>query len=251
MSALEKVVLTELSRDEALLGLYGPDARSGQDVYLHDGAFLPGFKEPLIAAGYDPKTSSAEFTAKIKKEYKSLRKLVKPAALGFGYGLGPKKYRADMAALGIEMTEDEAFAVYKAYWELYKGVKTWEKELKRQHTLNKGWVLDGLGVPIGVYEDLIRDVVNRVCQRTGHSILVYWIQIFARQLREAGIEWHPIIIDFHDESIIEVPVQQSSRALEILEQDSFLELNRMLNSHIPLKGEGLVCDTLADIKIED
>jgi hypothetical protein len=80
---------------------------------------------------------------------------------------------------------------------------------------------------------------------------VYWIQIFARQLREAGIEWHPIIIDFHDESIIEVPVQQSARALEILEQDSFLELNRMLNSHIPLKGEGLVCDTLADIKIED
>jgi DNA polymerase I-like protein with 3'-5' exonuclease and polymerase domains len=251
MTALEKFVLTELSRDETLLGLYGPDARPGQDVYLHDGAFLPGFMEPLREAGYDPKTSSAEFTAKIKKEFKSLRKLIKVPVLGFGYNLGPKKYRRDMATLGIEMTEDEAFAVYKAYWDLYKGVKVWEKELKRQHTLNRGWVLDGLGVPIGVYEDLIRDVVNRVCQRTGHSILVYWIQIFSRQLRDAGIEWHPIIIDFHDESIIEVPAEQAERALEILESTSFEELNRMLNSYIPLKGEGLVCDTLADIKIED
>jgi DNA polymerase I-like protein with 3'-5' exonuclease and polymerase domains len=250
VTALEKVVLTELSQCPALLSLYGPDARPGQDIYLFDGAHLPGFKEPLLEAGYDPFKSTEEETAEIKKKFKALRKKIKPASLGFGYGLGPTKYRADMEALGYSMSEDEAREVHTAYWNLYKGVKDYERELKRQHTKNRGWILNGIGRPLGIHQDYTHDIINRTSQSTGHDLLVYWVYIYSKMLADAGIEWHPIIVDFHDESIIEVEEGKAEQALTILIK-AFEELNRLMNCSIPLTGEGIVCDNLAEVKIED
>lgn len=250
VTSLEKVVLAERSRDEALLNLYGPDARPGQDIYLHDAASLPGFREPLIEAGYCPRTSSAEFTAEIKRKFKGLRKKVKPASLGFGYGLGPKKYRADMLALGYEMTEDEARAVHRAYWTLYSGTKEWERELQRQHRKNRGWILNGIGRPLGIHEDYTHDIVNRDTQSTGHDLLIIWLTIVIERLDAEGIEWYPIILDFHDETIIEVREEQATRAARLMDE-SFLVLNELMGNTIPLTGDGEVCNNLADIKVED
>ena len=81
VAALEKVVLAERSRDEALWSLYGPNAKPN-DVYLYDGAHLPGFKEILLKAGYDPHNPTAEMIARVKKECKATRKKIKPASLG-------------------------------------------------------------------------------------------------------------------------------------------------------------------------
>lgn len=176
--------------------------------------------------------------------------LIAKNSLGFGYGLGPTKYRADMEALGYSMSEDEAREVHTAYWNLYKGVKDYERELKRQHTKNRGWILNGIGRPLGIHQDYTHDIINRTSQSTGHDLLVYWVYIYSKMLADAGIEWHPIIVDFHDESIIEVEEGKAEQALTILIK-AFEELNRLMNCSIPLTGEGIVCDNLAEVKIED
>lgn len=249
INSLEKVVLAERSKDPALWKLYGPGARPN-DVYLYDGAHLPGFKEDILAAGYDPDMTTQEMITRVKKECKSTRKKVKPASLGFGYGLGPRKYRLDMRLNGFDISDDEAFEVWKAYWKLYEGVKKWEKELLRQRRKNDGWFLNGIGRPVGVHEDKLKDIVNRDCQSTGHDLLIEWIYIYTRELDRRKIEWYPAIIDFHDESIIEVEESRAEESLEIM-MSAFDELNKQMKSEIPLAGEGLVCDNLAEIKIED
>ena len=96
-----------------------------------------------------------------------------------------------------------------------------------------------------------RQMVVSNCQSTGHDLLVYWVDIYSEMLDAEGIEWYPIIADFHDESIIEVKAEHADRALEIVERESFDELNRRMGNIIPLQGDGLICDNLADIKIEE
>lgn len=239
-----KVVLTEEQRH----ALDIPEAVN--DVYLFDGAHLPGFKEPILASGYSPFNTNKEMLAKTKKECKAIRKKVKPASLGFGYGLGWKKYMDDMHALGYSITEAEARAVHKAYWKLYKGCKEYEAELKRQWRKNRGWILNGIGRPIGVHDDFLHDIINRSVQSTGHDLLVYWIQEFRQLLDNEGIEWYPIIIDFHDESIIEVREDQAKRAHELL-HEGFVKVNERMGNVIPLTGDGMVCNSFADVKMED
>ena len=96
----------------------------------------------------------------------------------------------------------------------------------------------------------VRRMVVSNCQGTGHDLLVEWVDTYSRELDARGIEWHPIIIDFHDESIIEVEESRAEEALQVL-TGSFAQLNTKLGNTIPLAGEGIVCDNLADIKIED
>ncbi len=249
LTSLEKVVLAERSKDPALWSLYGPGAKPN-DVYLFDGAHLPGFKDDILGAGYDPKNPTSEMISKVKSVCKSTRKKVKPASLGFGYGLGPRKYRLDMRLNGFDISDDEAFEVWKAYWKLYDGVKKWEKELLRQRRRNDGWFLNGIGRPIGVHEDKVKDIVNRDCQSTGHDLLIYWVHTFSRELDRRGIEWYPIIIDFHDESIIEVEEARAEEADYVLGW-ALTALNEQLKPVINLTGDGLICNNLAEVKIED
>ena len=249
VTSLEKVVLAERSRDPALWNLYGPEAKPN-DVYLYDGAHLPGFKEEILAAGYVPDNPTADMIRHVKSVCKSTRKKVKPASLGFGYGLGPRKYRLDMKLNGFDISDDEAFEVWKAYWKLYKGVKIWERELTRQWRKNDGWFLNGCGRPIGVHADKMKDIVNRDCQSTGHDLLVEWIHIYSRELDRRGIEWYPVIVDFHDESIVEVREEQAEEAAEVM-QWAFDELNKLTGSTIKLTGEGTIADNLAEIKVEE
>ena len=171
INSLEKVVLAERSRDEALWNLYGPDAKPN-DVYLYDGAHLPGFREDILAAGYDPINTTAEMISQVKHSCKSVRKKVKPASLGFGYGMGPKKYGRTMRMLGFDVTDEDAFEVWKAYWKLYGGVKVWETELLRQLQKNDGWFLNGIGRPMGVHADKTKDIVNRDCLAEGTTVHV-------------------------------------------------------------------------------
>jgi DNA polymerase I-like protein with 3'-5' exonuclease and polymerase domains len=150
----------------------------------------------------------------------------------------------------VPISLEECRTIHAGYWELYAGVKEYEKELLRQLNNNNGWVLNGLGRPLGIAPDLEKDIVNRVVQSTGHDILVQWLNIYSTMLQGAGIPYTSIIADLHDESIIEVPEHHAEQALKIMSVDAIRELNRQLGGRIPLKGEGMIAHCLADIKIE-
>jgi hypothetical protein len=78
-----------------------------------------------------------------------------------------------------------------------------------------------------------------------------YTRIVARLLDEANVTWSPIVMDFHDESIIEVPDDQVPLATRIMEKDAYAELNRQLGGTCPLKGSAAVSKTLAGIKLEE
>jgi DNA polymerase I-like protein with 3'-5' exonuclease and polymerase domains len=131
---------------------------------------------------------------------------------------------------------------------LYQGVKVYEKELLRQYDNNKQWVLNGIGRPLGIYEPYKRDIVNRVVQSTGHDVHLFYILITADLLNQAGINWRPIIIDFHDQMIVEVAEKDAPRVKEIMGQEAYSRLNALLNGRLKLKGDAQIVKNMAEAK---
>jgi DNA polymerase I-like protein with 3'-5' exonuclease and polymerase domains len=102
-----------------------------------------------------------------------------------------------------------------------------------------------------VDEKYTKDLLNRVVQSSGHDILMMYVKIVVGMLNDNKVTWAPIVMDFHDESIIEVPDEQVPLAARILEKDAYAELNRQLGGTCPLKGTAAVSKTLAGIKLEE
>lgn len=246
-TAVEQVVLAELSRDPSLWKLYGPTARPN-DIYLFTGAYLPVIGPKIRAAGYDPDNPTPEGINAAKKAAKKERQIAKTVVLGSSYGAGAPKIAQTLRLSGVEITDNEAKAIHSGYWALYKGVKEFEAELVRQWKNNDGWVYNGIGRPIGIAEDYIKDIVNRVIQSTAHDCLILFLGIVIDQLDVANIDWKPWILDWHDELMIEVREDQAEMAARIIDGICLDLLNEKLGGKIKLKGGAEIVDNLAQIK---
>lgn len=247
-AALEPSVLTELSRDPSMLQIYGPGVPKN-DIYIFTGAHIPGIKESFLACGYDPKSPTKESIARIKKEHKNLRAICKVLVLSSQYGAGPRKIHETLKLQGVNKTLEEVQEIHRAYWELYKGIKEYERFLLKCWNRNNGWILNGIGRPLTIHGDLTKDIVNRVCQSTGHDIHMVGLTILRRVLFERKLEHSWVIADFHDESILEVPKGTENEVI-----DAFFameaELNELLKSYVPIKIDPAVGTSLADFKVE-
>ena len=250
VNALEMVVTAELSQDDNLLALYGPAAKKN-DIYLFYGALMPGLGEKIVAAGYDRLNPTAETIDAAKKACKKERGIAKLLILSDNYGSGVKKKHKILSLEGIDMPLSQVEAMHLALQEAKAGVTHYSDWLRNEWRSNGGWVENGYGRPMCVDEKYTKDLLNRVVQSTGHDILMMYTKIVARLLDEARVTWSPIVMDFHDESIIEVPDDQVSLATRIMEKDAYAELNRQLGGTCPLKGTAAVSKTLAGIKLEE
>jgi len=255
-TALEPVVATELSGDPELMKVFGPNAPAGSDIYLHTGAGLPQFRDQIVAAGYDSENLTAEGAAHAKKAVKPLRAICKVLYLSSQYGAGPNKIWRTLTADGVDISLEQVRELHEQYWEYYQGIKSWEKQLRKEHRENRGFVINGIGRPIGVHEDSDRkfdkrkDIVNRVVQSTGHDILVQYLYGLCQLLDIEGIHWKPIIVDFHDEVLVEVPEEEAEAAIACFRRAQD-QLNAQLGGTIPLRINPVIVKTLADAKLED
>lgn len=250
VNALEMVVTAELSQDDNLLALYGPNAKKN-DIYLFYGALMPGLGDKITAAGYDRLNPTPETIDAAKKACKKERSIAKLLILSDNYGSGVKKKQKILSLEGIDMPLDEVEAMHLALQEAKSGVNAYSDWLLNEWRRNGGWVENALGRPMAVDEKYTKDLLNRVVQSSGHDILMMYAKIVRRRLDEAGLSWHPIVMDFHDEVIIEVPDAQVPAAVQILQYDSYKELNETLGGTCPLKGSAAVSKTLAGIKLEE
>lgn len=249
-SALEPVVLAELSKDPGLWAVYGPNAPAN-DVYLFLGANLPAPVGPAIrACGYDPHAPTPEAIQKAKKEAKQARQIAKAVKLACDYGAGSRKLKEILKLEGITIGEQEAEEMWEAFWETYKGLKSWRRELEIQHRTNKGWILNGIGRPLGVWEQSVKDLVNRTGQSTGHDIHIMYILIVDRLLSKEGIDWTPVILDFHDQMIVEVDRKDAERVKWLMGVRAYEILNDQIKGQIRLKGEANIVENLAYAKVE-
>lgn len=251
IASLEQIVLAELSQDKSLLELYGPGAKKGQDVYLFNGYSMPVIGQEIRDAGYHPEMFSKESVSEAKVIAKKARSIAKVITLAASYGAGPGKIRDTLAVQGIKITFDEAKLMHQGYWKLYSGVKQYSYYLEKQHAKNNGYVLNGIGRPVCCAADYLKDLVNRVVQSTGHDILMLVISEM-RRLRELSGNlklFKPVIIDFHDESLISCKKQDVEKVINLVKQ-AYKNVNLKLSGMMPIREEGGEVSSLAECKIE-
>lgn len=261
-TALENVVLAEVTRDENMLRLYGPDSLD-TDAYIWNGSQLPVIGPKFLEAGFDPNDPDPEIVASIKKNLKTERGIAKKVVLGKNYGMGAGKLRADLATEGIEMTQEEAVSIINGLNTLYQvAYLSYPAHLQEEWLDNRGFIVNALGLPCAVAHSKMKDLVNRATQSTGHQITVESACIFEEVLEEQGLTmmWWPgaercdrfvapWILDFHDEHMVEC-----DSAVQDIVQASYEErlrrLNEWLNPFIPLEADPEVGYDLATFKCE-
>ena len=217
---------------------------------MFNGSQLPVIGEKIIQAGYNPDNPDVDAIAKVKKECKKERGISKVITLGSSYGMGAKKLKMNLGLQGIKITEKEAYSMHGAYWELYKGVKLYEKFLLSELDRNNGYVINGFGRPVCCASDFTKDIVNRVVQSTGHDIHMLYMDICNKLLEEAGIEHDGIVWDFHDQTIIECNVEDAEKVKYIIGTVAYDELNKQLEGEIPLTGDPQIIKDMAGAKCE-
>jgi len=250
--ALEQVVLAELSEDPALMKLYGPGAKPN-DVYLFVGANFPGgIGSKIRATGYDPEHPTAESVAKAKKECKHERSIYcKKTVLSAAYGAGWKKMHQEFQLAGADVSEEDAQGIHASYWDTFAGVKRYGYRLLEEWRVRGGWVLSGTGRPIAVDEKYKKDIVNRVCQATGHDIHMMYVKIIKQLFIDAGIEVRPIVLDWHDQSIVQCRKEDAKQVAFLMEKAAYKLLNAKLGGIIPMEGEAMIVRNMAECKLEE
>lgn len=239
----DQVILTKEFIEEMEL------PRIAQDVYLFNGSAMPGIGEKIKGAGYDPLNPSASMIAQVKDKCKKERALAKLVTLGSSYKMGPAKLQRTLSLEGIEVSFEEAKEIHRAFWSLYAGVKAYDRELITQYEDNNGWVLNGIGRPIGIFESYKSDIVNRVVQSTAHDLHIYYIITVEQVLKENNIPFNWVIADFHDQTIVQVLRKDADRVRTLLSGECYRRLNAWAKGQIELKGDAQIVRDLSYAKV--
>lgn len=247
--AIEPVILAQMSQDPALLQIYGPDAKPNQDIYLFVAARIPALGKEIVKY-YDPAAPTAEGLAQAKKLCGRDRDIAKTVHLASLYGAFPPKIHETLVLGGIDISLAEVKQIHADYWRLFAGVKRWQQRLLDIWQQTGGWIPSLLGRPIPVAERLLKDIVNRHTQTSGHEFLQLWVTNTDRLRRERGVEMYPWLVDYYDEQIWEAPEASAAAAAKCID-DALAATNAQLELSIPIKGPSLIADNLAAIKCKN
>jgi DNA polymerase I-like protein with 3'-5' exonuclease and polymerase domains len=247
-AALEPTLLAEFSQDATLLNIYGPNALPNQDIYLYIAAKIPALGREIVKY-YNPDAPTAEGLADAKKKCKRERGIAKTVHLASAYGAGAPKIHETLIEGGVDISLLEVKQIHADYWRLFAGVKRFESELINIHSATGGWIPNVLGRPICVDKGYLKDINNRMIQSSGHDCLQLFIANLAALRRTHNLSWTPWILDMHDECIVEVPNDEVEQTVQTF-KEAMHRLNLELAMSISLKGDPMVAQTWADIKIE-
>jgi hypothetical protein len=196
ISALEPHVFAFLSKDPTLAKVYGEGAWLHHDIYFIAGMGIPGIGDQ-IKQHYDIDNPSLEGIQYLKKTMGSVRsKQLKPAFLGWMYGIGAKKL-----SVNLEISLYEAKTILRGIDKQFPGKKWLHQHLMQQWGERGGYVINGRGMPNCVDADKKQDLNNRIIQTTGHQILQRVLYHMDTYRGRYGIQMRPYIPDFHDETI--------------------------------------------------
>lgn len=217
--ALEPHVCAFYSRDPGLLSLY-QIGRPSNDIYIFTGAGSDQYGALFRGEGYDPVAPTKEAIKAIKTKYSEQRQVCKKIVLGCQYGMGAGKLHKELNIAGFDISFIEAKSLWDSYWRSFKGIKIFERELKRQWSDNGGWIRGIRGEPItipkpykyrnketGKYEtiDYTKDIVNRFVQRGGHNIHMRFIHHINTLRLDRCPSMVPFHVDLHDSTTWQVP----------------------------------------------
>ena len=247
LSAIEPHVLAHFSQDPTLMKVYGRGASEGHDIYMIAGMSVPGINEKILPY-YDIDNPDPEAIAELKKRESKLRKTkLKPAYLGWIYGIG-----ANTLATNLRITKKEATTILDGMDKQFVGRHYFDQELRSKWFRNDGYFLNGRGRPICVDKAKTRDFVSRFNQSTGHDCLVRLLFHMTIIRDELGLEeeFIPYVPDYHDESICLVKIGYEQQAIDIY-HEALDRLNAELCWTVEVKwGEPAIAPDLT-VRSED
>jgi DNA polymerase I-like protein with 3'-5' exonuclease and polymerase domains len=199
INALEPHVLAHASQDANFMKVYGPDAKPGHDIYLLAGMRIPGIGDK-IRPHYDVDNPDPAKISALKTELKSIRSnLIKPAYLGWMYGLG-----AGTMSVNLGLSYGQAKNILKGLEAQFIGKVKMQHRLEQEWAVNGGYIINGRGRPICVDKAFKKDLVNRYVQSTGVDLLNRILYHMNCYREDHKIDVIPYIPNFHDESVWQV-----------------------------------------------
>ena len=225
MTAGEPSVTTHLTRDKMYRYVCfdgigkAPFYKNGvlmiDDIYLAYASVSPLFAEEVRKAfdeKYDGRTFSEQWLKDpevIKNRLKKIRKKSKVYALGFAYGLGSKKLVTQAFDQGDILSQEQAAQAYKAYWQLFKGIREYQNILSQAMT-ERGWLENPFGFRFTCQPHVS---FNYMIQSSVSSILNW----FTSELMERA-PYAQFVTIIHDELIAQVPVDKTDEYFKAKEE---------------------------------
>lgn len=235
LSAGEPSITAHFSKDsyynQAIFGMVGKRPYyDSQGVLLIDDIYLMGMSvSPMgkdkLRRAFNELYNGLSFADAwmsdkelVLKELKKERAFHKILILGIGYAMGPKKMVESAFQAGYDLSLKDAKAFFKAYWELFSGVKQLSKVLEYKLQQEKALV-NTFGYRL--IPDKTYKAFNYFIQSSVNGIINVLCVKFFSICPEA--EFISII---HDEIIIQIPKEKAvsvqfafKQALESLNQD--------------------------------
>jgi len=212
------------------------------DIYLMTASKLPGLREPVIEYFSDPKNCDLWMQdpeiCKEDPKIKGPRKQAKPACLGFNYGMGPRRFVTQCYDAGISVSYRDAKAMYKAYWELFKGIQSLVKKLEL-HTKKNHFIENPFGYRLTTEP---HKAYNAFIQSSASGVVDLFCLKFFEECPD--IKFIALI---HDEVVYAVPEHRLEEVKEIQKQ-CVTWLNQELKFTIPMRLGFVPAKTFADIK---
>jgi hypothetical protein len=250
-SSVEPHILTEFSRCSTMMKIYGPGAKPN-DIYIFNAVGIGGIlAKPFLDVGYDPNNPTKEAIKEGKSKFKDLRNVSKSITLSDDYGSSARKKWQTLKIQGFNFSVQEVEEMHNNLKVLYKDKVAFGDKLRREWEKNKGWILDGFGMPVCIDKNKIKDCTNRCVQRSAALILTLWQHILIPKMWENNIDYNWMIYNFHDEMVPEIRRDQIGKMKELYKETLQIMNDKYLGGMIKIKAEPQVATCLAEIKVEN
>lgn len=213
LSAGEPSVTSHYSRDPNYLyatvdGVAKPPHYRGpvlmiDDIYLMTMSVSPLTADLMRQLFHEQRYPAGSFADQwlaapdvIRDSLKKLRQFAKILCLGIGYGMQPKKMVESAYNAGYVLTLEQARAFYRAYWDLFAGVRALTDRLGRQMAA-RGSIVNPFGYRLKCPP---RKAFNYFIQSSVSGIM----HVFLAKLAAAA-PYSLFEVCIHDELVMSVP----------------------------------------------
>lgn len=212
------------------------------DIYLMTASVMPGVSDTIIAFFRNSDNCDAWLkdseSIKGHKLIKPIRSKAKTACLGFGYGMGPKKFVKQAYESGLNVSLQDARGMFAAYWELFARVRDLSKKLEALVKKN-GFFINPMGYRMTPEP---HKAFNAFIQSTASGVLDLLCLEFFAACPEARF-----VAMVHDEVIFQIPSAMLDGALKI-KNECVVKLNKTLGWSVDMRLGWQPARTFAEVK---
>lgn len=203
-----------------------------------------------FSSGLDIHTYTARLMFKVEEPTKDQRHTAKTINFGILYGMGPKKMRTELAAKGVFLTEQEAYAAVNTWKATYPDAYRWIQE-QGQLAVTQGYTATPFGRRRFFDTEFATDQDKWGAARAGANHPIQGSNADATKLAMVLIHQHlkdyggHIVLQIYDEIVVEIPREYATYAKRVVEQDMLLAGKQVLQT-VPCEVDAVISTSWAE-----